>query len=99
MVPDHYAVLSAVALVLNQRLLRRLCVDCSGLGCAACFQTGYHGRVPAAEWLRVDDPVRRQIRQQGAECAKAAIPLEMAAQEILQKGLTNEAELRRIFGS
>lgn len=99
MVPDHYAVLSAVALVLNQRLLRRLCVDCSGLGCAACFQTGYLGRVPAAEWLRVDDPVRHQIRQQGAESAKAAIPLEMAAQEILQKGLTNEAELRRIFGS
>src|SRR5438270_7733154 len=32
---DHSAVASSVALVLNQRLLRRLCPQCSGQGCTA----------------------------------------------------------------
>jgi general secretion pathway protein E len=37
MCPDHSAVASSVELVLNQRLLRRLCGDCSGTGCpVAC---------------------------------------------------------------
>src|SRR5437016_5335759 len=38
MCPDHYAVASAVALVLNQRLIRRLCSACAGGGCATCFE-------------------------------------------------------------
>ena len=34
---DHSAVASSLELVLNQRLLRRLCAECSGKGCpAAC---------------------------------------------------------------
>src|SRR5207249_3272905 len=52
---DHYAVWSAVELVLNQRLVRRLCGSCVGRGCADCFDTGYRGRTPVVEWLRVDE--------------------------------------------
>src|SRR5213075_2909641 len=48
---DRSAVASAVQLVLNQRLIRALCRQCSGAGCATCLQTGYQGRVPLVEWL------------------------------------------------
>src|SRR5207302_5901889 len=50
---DHSAVAASVDLVLNQRLLRRLCPDCSGKGCPACLTTGYRGRLPIVESLSV----------------------------------------------
>ena len=55
---DHSAVASAVELVLNQRLIRKVCAACDGAGCETCLRTGYAGRVPLVEWLRVDEAVR-----------------------------------------
>ncbi len=55
MCADHSAVASAVELVLNQRLIRKVCAACDGSGCERCLQTGYCGRVPLVEWLRVDE--------------------------------------------
>src|SRR6185295_12622100 len=43
MCADHSAVASAVELVLNQRLIRRVCRLCRGEGCTACLKTGYQG--------------------------------------------------------
>ncbi len=56
---DRSAIASSVELVLNQRLMRQVCQPCNGAGCAACLQTGYCGRVPLVEWLRVDDKLLR----------------------------------------
>src|SRR5579863_6504915 len=50
---DHSAIAAAVELVLNQRLLRKLCRQCLGIGCEKCLQTGFQGRAPLVEWLRV----------------------------------------------
>ncbi|PYK61792.1 MAG: type II secretion system protein GspE, partial [Verrucomicrobia bacterium] len=94
---DHYAVWSAVELVLNQRLVRRVCQACNGAGCAGCLQTGYRGRVPAVEWLRVDDALRRKVREQGLDSVVPAQPLEFAARRVLQQGITNQTEFDRIF--
>src|SRR5580698_8386248 len=47
---DFSAVAGAVELVLNQRLIRRLCQACGGGGCERCLQTGYCGRMPLVEW-------------------------------------------------
>ena len=58
MCADHSAVASAVELVLNQRLIRKVCSACDGAGCDACLHTGYQGRVPLVEWLRVDETMR-----------------------------------------
>ncbi|HUZ06138.1 MAG TPA: ATPase, T2SS/T4P/T4SS family, partial [Candidatus Paceibacterota bacterium] len=58
MCADHSAVASAVELVLNQRLIRKLCTKCDGAGCETCLHTGYQGRVPLVEWLRVDEKMR-----------------------------------------
>src|SRR5664280_3772484 len=57
---DHSAVASSLELVLNQRLLRRRCAECAGKGCPACLSTGYRGRLPLVEWLRLNDPVRHR---------------------------------------
>ena len=56
----HSAVASAVELVLNQRLISKVCAACDGAGCESCLRTGYNGRVPLVEWLRVGDAVVAQ---------------------------------------
>ncbi|MEW6303685.1 MAG: ATPase, T2SS/T4P/T4SS family [Verrucomicrobiota bacterium] len=97
MCPDHYAVVSGLELVLNQRLMRRLCGECRGSGCAACLQTGYRGRLPVAEWVRMNDVLRQEVRARGAAAVQPEQALETAARELCQAGLSNEAELRRIL--
>ena len=94
---DHYPVWSAVELVLNQRLIRRLCSACNGAGCADCFQTGYRGRTPAVEWVRVNDGLRKNGCDQGLAAIQPGQSLEAAARRLLQQGVTNQAEINRVF--
>jgi len=94
---DHYAVGSAVEFVLNQRLIRRLCRQCSGIGCKSCLQTGYRGRAPVVEWLRLDDALRRKVREAGLTALGPAKSLEAAARALCEQGVTNRAELDRTF--
>ena len=98
MCPDHSAVATAVELVLNQRLIRRVCAVCRGAGCETCLRTGYQGRVPLAEWLRVDEPMRQQIRRRELSALVPAQLLDAAARRLVKQGVTNEAEFKRIFG-
>ncbi len=98
MCPDHYAVGSAVELVLNQRLLRRVCPQCGGAGCAACLRTGHRGRVPAVEWLRLDAARRAELRTVGPEAIAPAHSLEESARELLRAGLSDAGEYERVLG-
>ena len=95
---DRHAALTALQLVLNQRLVRRSCAACSGAGCAACLHTGYRGRVPAVEWLRLDDAARAAVRERGPDAAVPAQPLRAAASDLVARGATAEAECVRVFG-
>ena len=99
MCPDHYAVISATTLVLNQRLMRRLCAACAGAGCATCLQTGYRGRVPVIEWVRLDDSLRRELRSRGPDAIVPAHPLAEAARELCVRHISNRAEYERVIGS
>lgn len=98
MCSDHSAVASAVELVLNQRLVRKTCSACAGSGCEICLQTGYHGRVPLVEWLRVDEGIREQIRRRELTAIAPGQTLEAAARLLVNAGVTNEAEYQRLFG-
>ena len=98
MCADQSAVASAVELVLNQRLIRKVCEACDGGGCEKCLQTGYAGRMPLVEWLRVDDTIRDQVRRRELSAIAPAEALAAAARSLVDQGLTNEAEFRRIFG-
>ena len=98
MCADHSAVASAVELVLNQRLIRRLCANCEGAGCDRCLKTGYCGRVPLVEWLRVNEALRDQIRRRELSALAPAQTLETSARVLVNQGVTDEAEYKRIFG-
>jgi len=98
MCADHSAVASAVDLVLNQRLIRRLCAGCDGAGCESCLRTGYTGRVPLVEWLRVDEQTRDYIRHRELSAIVPVQTLEASARLLVSQGVTNGAELDRIFG-
>ncbi len=95
---DHSAVASAVELVFSQRLIRRVCRQCRGAGCAACLQTGYQGRVPLVEWLKADQTLRGAIRRQELAQIAPQQSLETSSRELLRSGVTNDAEYERIFG-
>ena len=98
MCADHSAVASAVELVLNQRLIRKLCPACGGSGCETCLRTGYQGRVPLVEWLRVNETLREQIRRRELAALVPAQTLEAAARSLVNQGVTNETEFKRVFG-
>lgn len=99
MCPDKYTAVASVALVLNQRLVRRVCPACHGKGCEACLGTGHRGRVPVVEWVAVDEALRTTLRAQGPEVIHPAASLEQHARALLESGVTNAAEFERLFGS
>jgi len=95
---DHSAVASSLELVLNQRLLRRRCAECSGKGCPACLSTGYRGRLPLVEWLRLNDSLRHRVAARDLEGLAAHPALAETAQALVRGGLTTEPELARVLG-
>jgi type II secretory ATPase GspE/PulE/Tfp pilus assembly ATPase PilB-like protein len=95
---DHYSAVSALELVLNQRLVRRLCPDCRGGGCQACLGSGYRGRIPVVEWIRVDEVVRNRVRREGPGVIRPVPSLADAARDLVKHGLSDEKELRRVLG-
>jgi general secretion pathway protein E len=95
---DHSAVAACVELVLNQRLLRRVCAACAGKGCSNCLTTGFHGRVPVVEWLRVSDMMRRGLVEGHTDGLAAQRPLGEEAKALIKNGVTNAEEVGRIFG-
>jgi len=98
MCEDRYSAVSAVEMVINQRLMRRVCAECGGSGCEPCLGTGYHGRVPVVEWVRATDDMRAGLREPGAISIEPAVSLEQAAEELVGQGVTDRAESLRVFG-
>jgi general secretion pathway protein E len=99
MCPDRYAVLSAISLIANQRLLRKLCVHCKGAGCETCLKTGYVGRMPVAESVSFSDDLRAKIRDSGPNVIAPQPTLAEAALDLVRSGVTNQVEFARIFGA
>jgi len=95
---DLSAVASCTELVLNQRLLRRVCGRCACQGCAECLGSGYRGRVPVVEYVRADDTLRESLRSRRIEAVSPAIPLSARARKLVEQGLTTENEVRRVLG-
>jgi general secretion pathway protein E len=88
---------TAVRGVIAQRLVRRRC--CS-TGCARCNHTGYRGRVAVVEMLQMTDAVRGALGlNAGALRAAAGLATARALGEaVAQAGLTDAAEVDRVFG-
>ncbi len=95
---DLSAVAAGLELVLNQRLLRRVCPGCAGAGCPACLGTGFRGRIPVVETLRLKEPLRRRLIARDLDGLKAHPSLAERANELVRGGLTTEAEVTRVLG-
>jgi general secretion pathway protein E len=96
---DHSAVAASAALVINQRLLRRICSQCSGSGCAVCLSTGYRGRLPLVELVKVSEAFRLRIIAKDFNGLAAESSLANAAANLVKAGLTNQTEVDRVLGA
>jgi general secretion pathway protein E len=95
---DRSAVGSSVELILNQRLVRRLCQKCAGKRCSDCLQTGYRGRVPVLECLSLTPDLRSRVALHELERIAATPSLADHARTLVENGLTDDAECRRVLG-
>lgn len=108
-----YLVADSLLGIMSQRLPRRLC-HCKtrddaqhyqAKGCPVCYQRGYVGRFCLAEVVPVGTALRESIRQQANSSAMAAAAAHdgamlfaAAMDEALQRGVTDRAELVRVYG-
>jgi type II secretory ATPase GspE/PulE/Tfp pilus assembly ATPase PilB-like protein len=118
---EPYVLTSGLRAVLNQRLVRRLCAcavagdDKMGLpvaasrqalGCDACRNTGYRGRLALAEMLPpLTGDLGTAVRERRDLNALSRIaivsgmrPIFTSAAAAVELGQTDPAEVRRVFG-
>jgi len=91
--------------VISQRLLRKLCTACAGAGCGACDSSGYRGLQPIHEVLLLTDEFTAalaagesmtELRRVAADAGM--VTLRACAQELVDAGVTDLREVRRVLG-
>ena len=100
---EPFLLSSSLLGVLGQRLVRKLCTQCRGKGCATCNQTGYQGRTGIFELLVANDHIRALIHQRAAEAdiRRAGIDTGMTlmrddGERLVREGITSREELVRV---
>ena len=91
---EPYQLTSAVFGIVAQRLLRRRA------------ETGYRGRVPVAEFVRVDDTLRRAIRAdadsdsltRACEAQQGHRAMRVVAGDLIASRVTDAKEVNRVLG-
>ena len=96
---EPYLISSTLKCVIAQRLVRKLCDTCKGIGCKACNQAGYRGRVGVFEMLKIDNAIKDQINRRisSHELTKATSFNSMSenAEELIKRGVTTREEISR----
>lgn len=101
---ESYLVAASLSVVMAQRLVRRLHAPCGGHGCDGCLYAGYAGRLGVFELLAVDDQLRELVSH-GAQLPairdyatkRGMRSLMEEGRRLIQAGLTDEAEVRRVL--
>jgi len=102
---EPYLLRSGLALLLHQRLLRKLCT-CAGTGCDRCQRSGYSGRIATAEML---PPLTGELTAAVLRHADAAelqklveaagmVPLKVRVAALVGEGITSLTEMTRVLG-
>lgn len=94
---DPWTALASLELIVNQRLARKLC-RCAGAGCEQCLGTGYRGRVPIVEFVRLTSTEREKLQRDDRTAITPALTLEDSARELVNQGITTQAEIDRVLG-
>lgn len=95
-----YQLAASLSGVIYQRLLRQLCPDCQKegepVGCDACRQSGFRGRIAVPELLTIDDPFRQAILHQSPLPAPAFHLIDRARLRV-QRQQTSRTEALRVI--
>ncbi len=101
---DPYLVASTISLVIAQRLVRKVCQECKGIGCTLCGKSGYKGRVVVAETLVIDEEMRKYIMSRISlseigRYAKVSGMMTMYedGMEKVERGITTKEEVLRVL--
>lgn len=101
---EPFLLSSSLLGVLAQRLVRRICIVCHGVGCKGCAGSGYQGRTGIFELMMVSEQIRRaiktcedasQIRQKAI--FEGLIPMRQDGNRLIAQSVTDEAEIRRVL--
>ena len=100
-----YQVVSALSVVVSQRLLRLSCSKCLGEGCPECRRTGYCGRTACGQVATVSEELREAILRQIPASqlreliSKTSPSLLEQARELAEDGRTTREEVLRVLGA
>lgn len=101
---DPYLVASTLSMVIAQRLVRKVCQECKGVGCNLCNKTGYKGRIVVSEALTIDEEMRKYImsRISISEIGRYArvsgmVTMYEDGMEKVERGLTTREEVLRVL--
>ncbi len=97
--------------VISQRLVRMQCNHCASRAegkktvCPVCGNSGYKGQRAVIEILNIDDTLNRMIldctatdRIESYARNLGWVPLRDKARELVHLGISNESEIKRVFG-
>ncbi len=103
---EPYLLTSSLRLILNQRLLRKICSKCKSKGCADCNNTGYKGRLLLLEAMALNAEMRSTILQRADRATlesvfvnSGGITLVSHAIAAVKAGQTTREEVLRVLGS
>lgn len=98
---EPYIIASGLSLIQSQRLLRKICVSCKGIGCNECLN-GFNGREAVEEVIVINDKIRSFILEnKGTEKMKEYlisqnfISLIDNGKQKIKNGITTEEELNK----
>ena len=101
---DPYLLASTLSLVIAQRLVRKICRECKGIGCIACNSHGYRGRTVVSETLMIDEEIRAYIMSKVPikdfmhyVRSKGMVTMHEDGMEKVYKGLTTKEEVLRVL--
>lgn len=101
---DPYLVASTLSLVIAQRLARKVCEQCKGMGCLVCGASGYKGRIVISETLIFDEELRKYIMSRVSLSeisryvkSKGMKTMYEDGMEKVEQGITTKEEVLRIL--
>ena len=100
---EPFLLSSSLLGVLAQRLVRKLCVPCGGVGCSECGHTGYQGRTGIFELMVASDETRAQVHSRASEADIRATAIASGmtlmrddGERLIAAGITSREELVRV---
>ena len=100
---EPFLLSSSLLGVLAQRLVRKVCPQCAGAGCAVCAQNGYQGRTGLFELLAVNEDLRALVHRRASEAeirdtaqACGMKPMREDGERLVLAGVTTREELLRV---